>query len=126
MATVSERVEAGAALLDKEVPGWHRVINLDELTLSSCEACVCGQVGRAIGYGLIKTRARKHNIRRATRFNGMLNFLRERLKLADDGVAFIEVAEAYGFDRYGKVTYQRLDREWQRIIRGRLEAEAAA
>lgn len=40
----AERVARGAALLDEKRPGWFRAVDLDGLELSSCEACVLGQL----------------------------------------------------------------------------------
>ena len=37
-------VENGAAVLDREVPGWIFLINLDTLDLEDCNRCVLGQV----------------------------------------------------------------------------------
>lgn len=44
MATIDERVKAGAAFLDENYPGWLDRINLDELHMDSCDACIIGQV----------------------------------------------------------------------------------
>jgi hypothetical protein len=46
MVTVSiaERVAAGVAWLDAEVPDWWRDIRLDRLEMASCTRCVLGQV----------------------------------------------------------------------------------
>lgn len=47
MATVEEnaaRVARGMALLDKERPGWRERIDVAKLDLSSCYACVLGQL----------------------------------------------------------------------------------
>lgn len=42
--TITERVAAGAVLLDKETPDWAERISLEELRLESCEHCILGQV----------------------------------------------------------------------------------
>lgn len=39
-----ERVEKGAAFLDKHYPGWWEHIDLGTLEISSCTTCVLGQV----------------------------------------------------------------------------------
>ncbi len=44
MATVEERVTAGAAFLDENYPGWLDRIDLDELRMDWCDACILGQV----------------------------------------------------------------------------------
>lgn len=42
-ATITERVAAGAALLDEKRPGWWRRIDLNTLVLSSPCNCILGQ-----------------------------------------------------------------------------------
>jgi hypothetical protein len=39
-----DRVERGAALLDRARPGWEREVSLDRLAMSSCNRCILGQV----------------------------------------------------------------------------------
>lgn len=53
-ATARAAVARGVALLDSKVPGWWRVINLDQLDMSDCNDCMLGQlfgydVERALG-----------------------------------------------------------------------------
>lgn len=42
--TIEERVEAGAALLDREHPGWWRTIDVDKLAMEDKCRCVLGQI----------------------------------------------------------------------------------
>lgn len=42
--TITARVQRGAKLLDKELPGWHTRINLHNLDLNNCEQCILGQL----------------------------------------------------------------------------------
>ena len=44
MATMTERVAAGAAWLDENQPGWWQRIDLGELNLASSCRCVLGQL----------------------------------------------------------------------------------
>lgn len=44
MTTIQERVEAGAAWLDANRPGWVDRINLETLALERCFDCVLGQI----------------------------------------------------------------------------------
>ena len=37
-------VDAGVALLDERLPGWHKEIDADNLNLSDCNECVLGQL----------------------------------------------------------------------------------
>ena len=41
--TESERVAAGARLMDKILPGWHKQVNLDKLNMRSGAMCLLGQ-----------------------------------------------------------------------------------
>jgi hypothetical protein len=43
-ANAAERVAAGAALLDRKVPGWAERIDLAALSIASCTRCVLGQL----------------------------------------------------------------------------------
>lgn len=38
------RAKVGAKLLDLLKPGWHKLIKIDKLQLSSCSTCVLGQL----------------------------------------------------------------------------------
>lgn len=97
---MEEAVANGAQMLDEKVPGWHKLINVDELDLSCCTACVCGQLGRQLGWALFP--------------------------YMDDYPA------EYGFDVTYEVgldiedelaQYRRLDAEWEKAIRARLELD---
>lgn len=44
MKPAAERVARGAKLLDEKAPGWHYLIQLDELKMSSCHTCILGQL----------------------------------------------------------------------------------
>lgn len=43
-AILSDRVTAGANLLDEKWPGWYSVIALDRLAMESCTQCILGQL----------------------------------------------------------------------------------
>lgn len=42
--SVAERVAAGAALLDQQLPGWEDMVFPDRLRMQSCDRCVLGQL----------------------------------------------------------------------------------
>ncbi len=44
MSATSERVGAGAALLDGRLPGWRDLVDVDRLDLAVCDECVLGQI----------------------------------------------------------------------------------
>ena len=44
MATVQERVAAGAALLDERRPDWFKAIDASLIDIASSERCICGQL----------------------------------------------------------------------------------
>ena len=115
--TVRERVERGAALLDEHAPGWENVIDLKTLNLSSCEACVCGQVALAAAEKTLKLDGYR---RYGGRFWSMLRFFGKK-----QGITGGICAPDYGFDVNDRATsYSQLDREWKRLIRGRLQAKS--
>lgn len=43
MSSEKERVAIGAKLMDRLLPGWHRVVDLDKLDMSSGAMCLLGQ-----------------------------------------------------------------------------------
>jgi hypothetical protein len=49
---MAERAAVGAALLDAEVPGWAKRIELEELDLGSPHRCVLGQLYGSYARGL--------------------------------------------------------------------------
>jgi hypothetical protein len=51
-ATVEERVNAGARLLDREQPGWHLNVVPALLIFTDCRACVLGQLYSEFSIGL--------------------------------------------------------------------------
>lgn len=52
--SIRERVERGAALLDKHNPDWYMAVSLQGLRMSSCSECVLGQLYGDYGAGLDK------------------------------------------------------------------------
>jgi hypothetical protein len=46
----AERVARGAALLDREYPGWHQRIDLSVLDLANSCRCILGQVYRPVAH----------------------------------------------------------------------------
>lgn len=46
-----ERIESGAALLDRQSPGWFRRIDLARLDMKSCTFCILGQLYGSYGNG---------------------------------------------------------------------------
>lgn len=51
MATVIERVRAGATFLDSQVVGWAEKIDPDSLDIESCTTCMLGQLFGHFGRG---------------------------------------------------------------------------
>ena len=93
-------VERGAELLDKVQPGWEDKIDLDELDLSSCSACILGQL-----YMDAHPRTR----------NPVEAYDRKRAELGIDPWA----ASRYGFTTWGIGTYENLTAAWRRLIQQR-------
>lgn len=51
MLSVTDRVSRGAELLDREVPGWVKVISIDDLEMGESSWCVLGQIFGKFGTG---------------------------------------------------------------------------
>ena len=45
----TDAVARGIDLLDRHIPGWAGLIDLDELDIESCNHCILGQVARETG-----------------------------------------------------------------------------
>jgi hypothetical protein len=54
MSTLSERVAAGAALLDEKRPGWEMEIDCARLNIASRRDCMCGQLYGEYATGVVK------------------------------------------------------------------------
>lgn len=95
--TVTERVAAGVALLDREQPGWDSKVNLDTLNIASSWNCVLGQL-----YGDELTGGKALDLKWV-------------------------VAVRCGFDRHSgelRVVFDELTDEWKRVISERRAAVA--
>jgi hypothetical protein len=105
----AECVALGASLLDERFPGWHKLINLEKLSIADCTDCICGQLGNNLaGY--------------ADPYTQML----VRLGVPPD---------THGFDSYALwdeeadesiefiSTYVQLDEEWRKAINVRREMD---
>lgn len=105
---ILKNVRDGAALLDKEFgPNWVDLIDLDTLELSNSCKCILGQVHKKLhprsqktGYGVLRTK---------------LGILDEESKYGFDA--------GWGFRNLIYTGYDRLDREWRRLIGGRRAAK---
>lgn len=111
--SIEERVAAGAAWLDAEVPGWLDLIVLPDLQLSSGCNCVLGQTfGDFDDAPLPASTRREHHV-----------------AAWPLGFQSREVAEAYGAGRKHEravvaAEYAELETEWRRLILARREAAA--
>jgi len=101
--TVTERVERGAELLDKHVPGWEQSVSFGNLHMGRCDRCILGQVFHQSYGGL------------------------ERLGLSR------RIACDYGFDitdaeaektLTGNSSFNDLANEWKQLITKRLREQS--
>lgn len=55
LAKMDRAVKRGAKFLNRKLPGWFKpnAVKLTKLRLSSCEACVLGQLAKTIGSDLL-------------------------------------------------------------------------
>lgn len=86
------RAEAGAQLLDEKHPGWHQLIDLDQLKMASYRRCILGQL-----YG---------------------KYWAAREALGVDGQGQYD----YGFAAVCRDDYPWLDAAWRSEIKKRLDA----
>ncbi len=105
MTTVAERVGRGAALLDEKMPGWDKLINLDELWQRSACECVLGQLW-AEDAG-------------AQERNGGYWPALEQLGMPAYPT---RIPTEYGFAAESADDYDELDAEWQKLILSRRSA----
>lgn len=109
------RAEAGAAFLDKEVPGWDDKIDLLELRMESGCFCIGGQVVRKLG--------RRAAFRDTPQYTGLRPFHRFMNWCHRRGH---EDLRRLGFIDGNGTDYHHLDLAWGRLIRARRRAKAAA
>jgi hypothetical protein len=111
MSNVAERVAAGAALLDENVPGWHAMIDVETLVVRNVQECILGQLFRPTSY--------EHY---SSGYDRALNILElsECDCCAKDG----ESSPAYGFTIEDGANvdseFNALQEEWERLIALRL------
>lgn len=117
------RVERGAALLDKHVPGWHRRITLEELDLSSCQNCICGQLALTSRARMVREFLSIGGNRLHNRWWGFVLFLAKKTKVTQ--YEFETYDHGFVPSNWSDHRKDPVEREWRRIIRERLEAEAA-
>lgn len=127
MITAAEAVAQGAQLLDEKKPGWWRIINLDTLDLTLCDACVCGQLARAT-YDRVKLAQIMSDPNQKfynQSYSTYWNFVREDLGLRNDVDHGFSVS--WDDDEDDELAaWQALDEEWRKVIRARLEADKLA
>lgn len=130
-----KRVARGARLLDKVVPHWFKLIDIQELSMSSCADCVCGQIGMKAGRRVLALRANENRrpdysgavicLLRAARKKGMRP-LTQLIRGSNGGVSVEPTSGRridpayYGFEAFGYVDYGDLEAAWKREIEKRL------
>lgn len=99
-ANTLRRVRAGAALLDKAMPGWAKKIKPEKLDLSSCNQCVLGQ--------LYRNKSRIDGFSAGSEELGLTN--QKGKKCGFD--AQLVRDSYYGFSINDEADYARLDKAW--------------
>lgn len=127
-------VARGVKLLDEKTPGWVEAIVPEALQLSSCQICVCGQLGFAINAPKVQRKIREGQ----DPFGAMIQFLgitdedgeyetrhiTPSLFGFDKGSTTIQVE---GQTRRVEYNYPALEVEWNRVVTRRLaKLEASA
>lgn len=140
--TPAEAVANGAQLLDEKLPGWWKEITLEQLKLSDCGNCVCGQLATSTAFAAIiqETYGRGFVLsttplsRYAETLNALsLSWRRNghedwgqdydygfNVKPYDD---YEDVMGYETWDRLSAETFKALDVEWRHVIESRLEAD---
>jgi hypothetical protein len=114
-ATITQRVAAGAALLDEKLPGWDKDIDLGRLDLGSPCRCILGQLhydadrpARSFDAGLGSLGLFPHTTAVKLGFNASLP-----QPYAEDAEDVEDPEDA---------EFAALTGEWRRLILGRREA----
>lgn len=138
MASLQERVNRGAELLDTLTPNWYKKINLKSLDLGSPDACVLGQAFKEhFSGGVVElvekaikeiTKSPLASIRLFADDDSKITTLRAALNDINtyhDGSPEID-ANYYGFDSdNGGTDYDKLTALWTDKIQARKKAKAA-
>jgi hypothetical protein len=115
--SAAEAVANGAQMLDEHEPGWWQRISLDDLLMSSCSNCVCGQI------------AEGHYDRGLSRYMDAVGW---GITIIPHGYgrAKHSFAVVYGFDHPDvsdsasrRWSYPELHSEWKQAIVARLVAD---
>ena len=132
----AEVVAAGAQLLDERMPGWWRLISLEELHLSSCDGCICGQLAET---ALVMS-STPAELTFLNRYSKTLRFLKLSRTDQEEMRSELGYDFDYGFnvmdwtecedeltvDEWAVLTgptYVALEEEWKLVITARLEAD---
>lgn len=107
-----KKAERGAALLDRLMPSWFKLIDLDTLKLEDCQNCICGQIARKSGVKAIRQQRR---FRSWIDWSVSLTWLANRLHRD----SFDELHE-HGFVADSERGYHLLDKEWGKLVTERL------
>lgn len=114
-----KRAELGARQLDRYAPGWANLIDLDNLQMSSCEACICGQLAHKTAMENIVALSEGQDF---TSYGSFARGLTRKIGLKSD---WTEMAERYGFcstsdiHAHSVYQFQHLEKVWQRLVRNR-------
>jgi hypothetical protein len=112
--TIDERVAAGMALLDREVPGWVDRIDLDRLDMAAAGYSL--SPGKECGCILAQIDATEQPAGIGDYFDG-----RDRLALGVDYWELSDWSIDHGFNASGE-SYRDLTEAWRRVILARRAA----
>jgi hypothetical protein len=120
------KVERGAALLDKEFPGWEKSIDPDRIMIATTTWCVLGQLARQnkkinsllfdrlrLKYPMVYTDADRAYFD----YSHVVDFLCSRAGRDLD-------VGRYGFCGSGWDSSEDLDKAWRQLLRQRAQAKA--
>lgn len=126
-ASAMAKVERGAAMLDKEFPGWEESIDPGRIMIASTSMCILGQLARRnekINTLLFERLTKKHPgyysdaDKMYMDYSQLCDYLQEK-------TGFVDVA-GHGFCGSGWDTSTDLDVAWRQLLKQRAKAKAKA
>lgn len=125
-ASAKAKVERGAALLDREFPGWEESIDPDRIMIASTTMCILGQLSRQ--NEKINTLLWDRLVQRNPSYYGTagkpyMDYTHLCHYLMEKTGGFFDVA-GNGFCGSGWDSSTDLDMAWRQLLRRRAEAKA--
>lgn len=126
VTTAAEAVAQGAQLLDEKMPGWWRLISLEDLRMTDCDACICGQLALYSYDEVTRAEIRATSPVYCNKYTSYYrHFLAKELDLETDTQHGFSVPYSAKDGDYC-FGWDELETEWKTAICARLEADKLA